>query len=206
MPYETKAKRERKKWLTGAEAIDHIRRSEHCNSPSAWRQLREAIADEEVPVKWDTDFKLNPVTFRYLDDDLPPNHESFWRNTPMKYSNGYVIDFVRPNSKEYALKNGGFYRPFLVGRGAVEKAWPLQKAAPAPKNETDPPAKPGRPSGQEAIRQTISRMKEEGFNFNTPQLALASEIAKRNGKSLGDKGWADRTVIAHISRLLPATS
>jgi hypothetical protein len=45
-------------------------------------------------------------------------------------------------------------------------------------------------------------MKEDGVSLNGPQLALAAEVAKRNGKTLGDKNWGERTVVAHVSEFL----
>jgi hypothetical protein len=45
-------------------------------------------------------------------------------------------------------------------------------------------------------------MKEDGVSLNAPQLALAAEVAKRNGKTLGDKNWGERTVVAHVSEFL----
>ena len=212
MPYKTKAERERENWLTGKEAIDRIQLSERCQPRVAWRQLQNAIADKVIAVKWDSKFSLPFDSDRPPDEETPPNHESFWRNTLMRYSDAFVLDYrvYRPIGDpdaftEFAVERGGFYRPILVARRAVETHWPIELGFPETTSKPQASStlkKKGRPSPAEAIRQTLSQMKKEGASFNKIQKALAAEVAAKNGKSLGDKGWHDRTVVQHISKWL----
>jgi len=211
MPYKTKAERERENWLTGKEGIDRIQLSERCEPHVAWQQLQNAIADKEVAVRWDSKFSLPFDSDRPADEETPPNHESFWRNTLMRYSDGFVLDYrvYRPIGDpdaftEFAVERGGFYRPILVARRAVETHWPIEQGSSETisKRKASSAPKGGRPSAREEIRQTLLQMKEEGVSLNPPLLALAAEVAKRNGKTFDDRNWDDRTVIAHISEFL----
>lgn len=52
MPYTSKMAQERAQWMTLVEALAHIRSSEKCSSLSAQVQLKRAIGDGDVPVKW----------------------------------------------------------------------------------------------------------------------------------------------------------
>jgi hypothetical protein len=147
MPYKTKAEEERESWISGADAIAQVQQKESLDPDAAWKQLRNAIADEIIPVMWDDEFAplddeddvdddddipSNPTTailvnYDNLDAEMPTNHDSFWRNTLMDHSTGYVLDYhiTRPIGdpdyfKGHALKNGGRYRPVLVKRLAFQ--------------------------------------------------------------------------------------
>lgn len=56
MPYVSKADRERaqhsEQWTTLAEAVTHVLSRDGCSRAKALKQLREALADRRIPVKW----------------------------------------------------------------------------------------------------------------------------------------------------------
>jgi hypothetical protein len=60
MPYISEAERKRaehlarlgQRWMPLAEAVSQIRTAENCDQKEAWRQLRNAIIDEKVSVRW----------------------------------------------------------------------------------------------------------------------------------------------------------
>lgn len=56
MPYISKATRiraqQREQWMALAEAVAHVRNHDECNRAEALKQLSEALADRQIPVRW----------------------------------------------------------------------------------------------------------------------------------------------------------
>jgi hypothetical protein len=141
MTYLSKAERERARWMTAAEAIIHIQKAESCGRDEAWVQLRKAIADGEVAVRW-ADASLEPSNTRpghsVEQDDVPPASKQFWAVAWFRSSGrGRILDdpALRPRSVRYKLiKTGDLeFRPLLVFREAVDASrilmglWDLMK-------------------------------------------------------------------------------
>jgi hypothetical protein len=133
MPYVSKSAEERAKWMTLCEAVAHIEIVERCSFRVAWDQLRDAIGDQAVMVRWG-DVSLELSTIRdghYIEeDDVPPNNEWFWTSARAIFvGTGRVLDDPACRAKNIRLKlirEGELhYRPLLVRREAVERIWPI---------------------------------------------------------------------------------
>jgi hypothetical protein len=87
-------------------------------------------------------------------------------------------------------------------RSAGPQSEPAQKARSSsePGNGSTPQIKgDGRPSNRALIFATLDDLRKEGHRVDDMEaIKLAKLIAKRRGVTLGDKGWARRTVLAHI--------
>jgi hypothetical protein len=132
MPYVSNADRERALWMTLREAVVHIATAEHCSIRIAWAQLRDAIGDHEVLVRW-ANVSLDLSTIdegRYIEeDDVPSNDKHFWKSARAIFTGGgSVLDDPAHRWKDDRLKlirEGTLrYRPMLVRREAVERLWP----------------------------------------------------------------------------------
>ena len=208
-----------------AEAIVHVQNAEHCGKKEAWTQLRKAITDRAVAVRW-ADVSLTPLDDlpgQYVEeDDVPPTNKWFWMAAFIKFSGGGTILYDparRPRSVQRKLFLDGEleYRPLLVFREAVHAIWPVAfstaadvesggarsvKTADIRTPSSEVARKGGRPTVKFLVSNTLSRMRDEGCSLNRTQKVLASEIAGRNGKEIGAKGWHERTVFTHISNWL----
>jgi len=219
MPYLSKAERERVRWMTLADAISQIRKVESCEREEAWIQLRKAISDGGVAVRWaNVSLEMSKVRpGEYVDeDDVPPTSKWFWATAWVRFSGGGRIledPRQRPKSVQRKLLESGLltFRRLIVLRTAVEAHWPVASTT-AAHGETEDPrsestsgtSKPsartsGRPSAKGVVWSTLSQMQVEGFQMGRPQKALAVEIARRNNTQIGDRGWSERTLVTHIS-------
>jgi hypothetical protein len=138
VPYVSKLAEERAKWMTLREAVAHIKAADRVSRRAAWDQLREAIGDQTVAVRW-ADVTLEPSTMlegHYVEeDDVPPTSRQFWKLALIKFAGGgRVLDdpACRGSSVRLRLIREGtlHYRPLLVRREPVERLWPrLDKGA-----------------------------------------------------------------------------
>lgn len=226
MTYVSKAERERARWMTAAEAINHIQKADSCGRDEAWIQLSKAIADGKVPNRW-ADVSLEPSTGRpghyvehYADeDDVPPTSRRFWAVAWFRFSGGGRIFYdpaLRPRRVQRELVQTGKleFRPLLVLREAVDAIWPVASRTIADVETRDTRSDNtagiratsseaahtgGRPSIKQLVWHTLSQMRDEGYSMAQPQKTIADVIARRNGKQLGDRGWSERTVLTHVS-------
>jgi hypothetical protein len=132
MPYVSRAKRERARWMTLHEALAHIATVEGLALETAWDQLRDAIGDGEAAVRW-ADVSLDLSTIgggHYVEeDDVPPSVKWFWKSAWVEFEGeGSVLDDPACRAKNIRLKlireDELHYRPLLVRREAVERLWP----------------------------------------------------------------------------------
>jgi hypothetical protein len=141
VPYVSKLAEERAKWMTLREALAHIEALDRVSPRAAWDQLREAIGDQAVAVRW-ADVTLEPSTMlegHYVEeDDIPPTGERFWKLARIIFAGGgRVLDDPACRGSRVRLRlilDGKLhYRPLLVRREAVvERLWPrLDKGAEA---------------------------------------------------------------------------
>jgi hypothetical protein len=72
MTYIRRSVRQRQKWITLSEAIDHIVEAEKCDQNAAWEQLRDALEDGAVTC-------TEPLTKSELDADKPSLRRIFPR-------------------------------------------------------------------------------------------------------------------------------
>jgi hypothetical protein len=143
MPYVSNADREHALWVTLREAVEHIEEVEHCSFRAAWDQLRAAIGDQAVMVRWgDVSLELSTIHDGHyiVDDDVPPNNKWFWKSARAIFvGTGCLLDDPACRAKNTRLKlirEGTLrYRPVLIQREAVERIWPIA-------NETAEPQRP----------------------------------------------------------------
>ncbi len=209
MPYVSKAERD---WMTLREALAHIKTVEDCNLRAAWGQLREAIGDQEVKVRWaDVTLELSTIgPGHYLEeDDVPPTAGRFWKTARVIFSGmGRVLDDPACRSKSIRLKlireYRLHYRPLLVLREHVEKNWPGDSAEQLSSRGRTSASKDivraGRRSDRDLVWQTLDGMRKRGADLGVSQKRLAELIAKENDRQLDhDRGWKERTIVQHVS-------
>jgi hypothetical protein len=140
VPYVSKLAEERAKWMMLREALAHIEVVDRVSPRAAWDQLREAIGDQAVAVRW-AGVTLEPSTIleeHYIEeDDVPSTSRRFWKLARIVFfGGGRVLDDPACRGIRVRLRlilDGKLhYRPLLVRREAVEKLWPrLDKGAEA---------------------------------------------------------------------------
>lgn len=199
MPYISKTQRERARWVTLAEAINHIRTIENLTRDEAWHQLRTAIADNEVLWKWDEPAGVlrreNPSRSAKRSAVRPSRvpkqyNRFFWESAQIDFTNGgRVLDDVGQRCPPWLLsvmlRDGTVrYRPLLILREAVEKIWvtaPIKSAQPQEPNlaleqNVNRAARRG-VAALEAIRKAaIEVYKEAGGN--PPNLPKAEQLVR----------------------------
>ena len=79
MPYVTNAQKEWAQWCDLSSAIHQIRTADNCDEPSAIQQLRLAIADGNLKVKWG-DRRKRYVDEPVFDSSDPPVEPEWWVN------------------------------------------------------------------------------------------------------------------------------
>src|ERR1700730_3635810 len=203
MPYASKIAQESARWMTLREALAHIEKAEPCSLKAAWRQLGEAVADREVDARWSHAIGL--TLGDWADAEIgPPRNIRFWKSARRIFIRGGVVlddALSRKNSVRLQLirENKLLYRPVLIRRDDVERIWPTGEGRAG--ERADRRAE-GRPSVKHAVWKTLQEMHDESRPLHLPQKHLATLVAERNGRNLGDKGWSERTVIQHISTWL----
>jgi hypothetical protein len=146
MSYVTKFEREKRGWMTLAEAVEHVRIVEGypANDPAlqievhpifwlrsrdtldrALQQIRAALVDGEIPVRW-ASATLWPDFF-FANDD-PPQEGTFWFIAAIYPSENYaVLDQETPKvlgDNEWAPDPLGSKRQLLLLRAKVHELWP----------------------------------------------------------------------------------
>jgi hypothetical protein len=212
MPYVSKMAQERARWMTLREAVAHIATADHCSFRAAWLQLRTAIGDQEVSVRWAGVRVENHTSDgdQYFAEDLgPPMTKRFWESARAVFIGpGCVLDDPACQSQRIRrklIREGTLrYRGLLVLREHVEKIWPGGSAEHLASRESvsasnDIGAR-GRPSAHDSVWQTLDRMRNGGANLGLSQKRLAELVAQDNDKKLDhDMGWSERTIVQHVS-------
>src|SRR5438128_2126476 len=108
MAYVSRMERECARWMALREALAHIQTAEDCNRKAAWDQLRDAIADQEIPVRWgDVTLDLSTIGGgHYVEqDDVPPTNKRFWKTARAIFTGGgRILDDPACRSKSIRLK------------------------------------------------------------------------------------------------------
>jgi len=105
--FQNSIKRELKRWMTLNEAIEEIKRALHCDTDLAVQQLRDAIGDGVIIVRWKEigpEFdEFGPMDAWHRDEDnptfswegewKPPSDPTFWKNAEICLEgDGSVLD------------------------------------------------------------------------------------------------------------------
>jgi hypothetical protein len=195
---------ERAQWMTLREALAQIEKAEHCSLKAAWTLFGEACSDDQLDVRWSHCIHLTRGDWD--DEDIgPPRTMRFWRLARrILIRGGEILDdpVSRKNSVRLQLirQNKLRYRPVLIRRADVERIWRTEKGR--EQERADIRRKEGRPSVKYKVWKTLQEMRDESHPLGAPQKHLATLVAKRNGRNLGDKGWNERTIIQHVSTWL----
>lgn len=114
MPNDKALTIEAERWLILNEALEHIRRVQNCTPIEAQRQLKVHIADRTISVKWADSEGAN---------DIP--NPKYLQGTKFKVNledSTFVVSGLMPGLAQDDFTEK--YRPLLVLREAVLKAWP----------------------------------------------------------------------------------
>jgi hypothetical protein len=169
--------------MTLAEAIDWICRCDGCDRRSALKQLRDALGDRKLHIKWDKErIRLSPYI---LYAHRPPEDASFWKQARIRSAK--VLDPETEN-----------YRTLLILKDDILQLWPDQSIATAAPQS----GKGGRHgTGNEVDQGYDKLLRRLGDRLQKmAPMELAKLIAKESSKKLGEPGWAPRTVLGHIQR------
>jgi hypothetical protein len=105
MTYVRRRVRQRQKWITLSEAVDHVVKVERCNGDDAWWQLRDAVEDGAVTC-------TEPLTENELDADEPAIKRIFPR----------IEQRIRRRSPAYwIVRYNGATRP-------IDRVWLLKES------------------------------------------------------------------------------
>jgi hypothetical protein len=146
VPYQTKAERERARWMTLTETLEHISNSEGCDQSNALTELRKVLGDQlfgQSAMQW-ADRAVPPFGCSgglTRPDDTPVGTDWYRVRFRLK-GNGTVLD----NWTEYGRTKAGKprWRKLLFLRERVKKQWPsnAQPRSPEQKPLGDPKVVP----------------------------------------------------------------
>jgi hypothetical protein len=166
-------------------------------------------------------FVPKDTTSALMPDDAPPRDATYWMECEGQATDpDYILEpppydpgMVNKRTAQRLDKRRRFRKP-LFQRDSVLYLWRLVEAAPTagesvpndkkivafPKEPSKAPR--GRPSERDTVRQTLAQMRAEGASLREPHKRLAEIVAKKNGRTLGDRRWDERTIVQHISEWL----
>jgi hypothetical protein len=93
MPYVSNEERERQKWMTLKEAVSHVQHVDACDEETAVKDLRAALADGAVEVRWanETPTQLFVVPVTKAARRVRNTRKRFWLTVPMNLNGGGSI-------------------------------------------------------------------------------------------------------------------
>jgi hypothetical protein len=177
--------------MTLAEAVDRICQCDGCDRRSALKQLRNALGDRSLDIKW-KEYKRPPIEYEGLSAGYrPPGDPRFWQQARIRGAG--VFDQISKS-----------WRTLLILKDDVFRLWPEPPDLPSASAESRQAitkAKGGRPTAKEDISRALDKLSpEKGLRVkDMPLKELAARVARRCGKQLGgSRGWSLRTVQRHI--------
>jgi hypothetical protein len=200
VPYISDAKRERARWMTLKEAVAHVTEHDGCDRRSAWKQLRAAVGDRKILVRWEDQKPSHASQGGLLiPPDWPPEEGDRWEDTD---GAPHIWDWQR-----VPIRGAKVFDPFtqrdrvlLLSRLDVQQIWPEQSPAPPPPPEASRPQR-GRP------RKLRDKVKELLLDRNVDLTMLKKAIAKyvRDHWNEG-RCPSDRTIVRAIKAAREATT
>jgi hypothetical protein len=180
--------------MTFAEAIDCISKQEKCSPSEATRQMRTALADNEITGLCWEDQRSGMTAVLDSRPDYPPTDREFWQGeASIPDDAGRVFD--RWTNRR---------RTLLVPKQSIFQIWPepSNPSAQGESEQADPITKKnagGRPSARDEIHQACDRLFQQGHRVKTMSLDDAAKLVTRKcGKTPTEHGWAPRTVKKNI--------
>jgi|HubBroStandDraft_6_1064221.scaffolds.fasta_scaffold500263_2 hypothetical protein len=189
--YISDAKRERARWMTFTEVVALVAKHDRCDRDCAEQQLRDALTDHKLIVRWEDQAKAAPNWSGGPTPilDRPPDDPRFWQQTPIREDT--VFD-------PYTQRE----RSLLLHRLSVQNIWPDEPPVPPPPEGPRP--KGGRPSKIEKVKQLLSgvdltgladaiRCVKASWPASDGPPPSAKTIKRAVEQMLGDKTRQDKT-------------
>jgi hypothetical protein len=215
MPYQTKEERERARWMTLAETLRRISKSEDCDQGIALTELRKVLADgqfRQFEMKWEDEQRpFWGLSSRIMVPDDTPAYAD-WNKAKFRLKGeGFLLD----NFSEYGLTKKGNtrWRKLLFLRESVEKWWPPKAKThstgmPPSSDPTVMPFDPGKrkgptPTGSKIV-EAAKRLIDRG---RTPTSCGSWEKFRRElcgelGVDIKARGYGPDTVQKAVRPLL----
>jgi hypothetical protein len=185
VPYEPKILRDARDWMLLSKVVAHIETVDGCDSGTALLEVRAALADEDIPIKWLADvplpghYPLQQNLLFALDD--PPTGRFFWLTATILPSADYAVldhaeQFLRIEGDEIQEPSPNIsrgLRQLLLRRAEVMTIWPNSRRESDSGKDAQ---KPSRPS-QEAIRIEAQRVYQN--EDPKPNLAVAERLIRK---------------------------
>jgi hypothetical protein len=205
VPYFSNAKRERARWMTFEEAIAFVSRTDGCCRKEAERQLRDALGDGKLFIKWE-DQRSKEIG--------PPKDGEGWKDIDGVW-HVWAWAQVRFRGDKVSDPFTRRERVLLLLRFEVQRIWPEQPPAPPPEGPRPgapsyrdkieklsgikPKAKRrGRPDAEVEIHQAIDRLVQRGRDVkDMPRKELVAIIEEEC-----EKKRKPRTILTYISSWL----
>jgi len=129
----TRAEKERARWMTLVQAVEHIRVSQNCDQVEALRQLKIEIYDGIVPVKWADSKGARKPDYSHF---RPAGTHSVASGVLRLDTFAGPLDIPDPvylKQSEFLLVGTGFapdqlertYRPLMCDRSAILRIWSI---------------------------------------------------------------------------------
>ena len=197
MPYVSKAEQERARWMTLAEAVAHVQQCDECDADAALSQLRTALGDGQIVTRWEDQRPPRAIQGMIVNPDWPGQGREYWQSMEVRGSS--VLDLV------------GRFRTLLLLRFSVLALWAAPPAPGASRaagegsnvipitEAKEARLRGGRPSAKDEVFKALDELSQENHRVRgMDPTRLAELIAEHCGKTLSEKNWAQRTVLAHI--------
>jgi hypothetical protein len=187
--------------MTLAEVIAHIAEHDGCDRRSALKQVRDALGDRRLHIKWDKE-RIR-VSKYILYTHRPPEGASFWKQARIRGAK--VFDPETENWRTLLILKNDVFKLWPTPSDLASVATTASESGQATENANVVPvtkAKGGAPSAKEEIYQALDKLShEKGHSVKdiVPRQRLAELVAKECGKLLGkSRGWTLGTVQDHI--------
>jgi hypothetical protein len=187
--------------MTWREIVTHVRKAKRCKTKKARWSIGKEIQNGSLQVY---DERRVPIGSSPLGvpQFTPPQDAEYWAECKTHSDDPDLLREPPPYDRELVDKRTAarldkiqrFWKP-IFPRYQVLKLWPLAPLSEQPPGENIG----GRPSARDLVYQTLAQMRSDGVSLNKPLKALADEVASRNKVKLGDRGWAERTIVRLVS-------
>jgi hypothetical protein len=201
VPYQTKAERERARWMTLTETLKRISESEACDQTAAVKEFRKVLADgnfRQFEIRWEdrVSRSIGDSGGLSLPEDTPASVD--WNKARFRLKgDGAVLD--KWTGFRRTKKGNPRWRKLLFLRTRVEDLRRL-KAKPSspdekPQGDPEDRKKPGPIKTEQEIKDGAKRLFERGL---TPETCgwepFRGKLCKELGVSIDTRGYGLDTV------------
>ena len=204
MPYVSRAARDRKLWITPKEARAHVCETERCAHEEAEQQIRHALADTKIKLRWadskPIDYYTNGRAKFGMDQppkepDAVQNEDHDWLKAKLDWESGrthdpqaYFFNKLRRMNAQGTGKKPHQWddeRPLLLLKSDVMKLWPKDDG---PGDEVDElPILAEVPGSLTSQRPTITG----DTSSNSPKPPSPPKLSKSAGEKAFKTWWAE---------------